>query len=195
MCVVATGNGFASSRHLIPNTSLSHPYSSLDQAAVGAVKESYRDSNHYEFGGLILQDKVTKQFFYESPYTDLGSDHIGINYFVSFENKNLQIVAEYHTHPCYPFTHYPMAFSPQDVRNYLIHDKIGYMGNFCNGEVQKWDPHDITFLMELQDDGPFGLDEETTYGGQVVGKVVLNKVPDIQESIMDVPLAGYNDIK
>jgi hypothetical protein len=193
MCFAVVCNGTTPQNLTYEN--LSRPFNALDQAAIGAIENSYKKSNHYEFGGLLIENKKTHQYYYQIPYTDLGIDHVRIRYDVKFTDLDLKIVSEYHTHSCFPYTHVPTDFSSNDVFNYILHNQVGYMGNFCNGLVQKWDPTDIKFLEELGGNGPFGLDEEDTYEGEVVGKISLNKYPDIQESILDIPVYLLRDVE
>lgn len=165
----------------------SRPFDSLNQAAIAAVQESYKLSNHFEFGGLLVYSTETLKYYYTTPHTNLSIDSVYVDHDIVFpKHPEMTIVSEYHTHPCFPYTHVPTLFSPNDVHNYLAYDQVGYMGNFCTGAVQVWDPHDLDFLMEL--DGPdkfWGVDQNSAYEGEEVGKISLNKTSDIQESIFD----------
>jgi len=192
MCFVAVCNG--STLHVSYNN-LSRPYDTLDQAAIEAVQDSYARSNHYEFGGVLVFNKKTHKYYYQIPSTDLSIDSVSVNHDVKFTDPDLIVVSEFHTHTCFPYTHYPTGFSPNDVFNYMVLGEVGYMGNFCNGIVQKWDPTDLRFLEELDGAGPYGVDRQTVYWGDPVGKIRLNKTPDIQESILDIPFNLLEDIR
>lgn len=166
------------------------PYDSLNEVAVRAVQVSYGLSNHFEFGGLLVEDTATHKFYYTTPHTDLGIDHVMVpDHRVYFPgHPTYKVVSEWHTHPCFPFSHMPTYFSPQDVQNYLMYHQVGYMGNFCNAKVQKFDPNDPTFLSQLDTDELLGLpivNPDTVYEGEVVGNISLNtNGPDVQESYL-----------
>lgn len=107
------------------------------QAATAALQLSYDRSNAYEYGGIILRTTNGKYRF-SSPETDYRGDGINIDYTNDFAGYT--VVADYHTHPCLPYSHWPNVFSNGDVNSNSKQGLTAYMGDLCSGVVRQFTP-------------------------------------------------------
>lgn len=112
------------------------PYDSPDEAAfdaLGLVK-GLPNSEKYEYGGLIVQDRATKKFHITFPKTDEIEESVNIRGEKNHKHKrtgkvtnpvpipkNTNLVGIYHSHPDFTdgdLNSYPENFSDQDRDNF-----------------------------------------------------------------------------
>jgi len=165
---------------VIPDTSDDTPmkldprvFASFNEAAVAAIQTAYDSSNVYEHAGGIIETPEFK-FQITVPVTSYSGDQVEVG---TFKKKRYVQVADYHTHPCLPYTHFVKWLSPEDTD----HDDgtTAVLGNMCTGEVTKWtpgfDPVGNYIAKNIEGD-PVAL---TT--GQLIGKIAITKIPRVLE--------------
>lgn len=161
-------------------------FDTVREAAVYAGALSYQASDAYEYGGMILKDTKGK-YWVTIPYTIESDDSTLINHITHMEG--FESVAEFHTHPCLPYTHLPDYFSDPDIASILYWNDVGYITNFCNGHVYEFDGKvdkpGNAYAPELH--------RKLTKGRQV-GTIALTKAPIEKESPPPKPTyGGYID--
>jgi hypothetical protein len=170
-------------------------YGSLDEAGVAAVQASYDYSNFYEYGGTILEDREHR-FHVSIPDTDFSGDHV----FIDFDNDwgdQYKTVADYHTHPCLPFSHAPGVFSSNDADSNDHRGLPGYLGDLCSGRVLRYLPgvtkRDVEFQKMQRVPPTFEFELATVFGatGEQVGEIVIYRQPVIMERAPDVALIRH----
>jgi hypothetical protein len=158
-------------------------YDTLEQAGVAAIQHAYDKSQFYEYGGVILQTTNGK-YRVGVPETDYNGEGVGISTpHVDFAGYN--VVADYHTHPCMPYSHWPRYFSDSDVGSNTDSGITGFMGDMCSGVVRRFIPavtkEDKCWtddLLEMQDGNPFA---HCGSSGDDVGSIKLTRQPVIVE--------------
>lgn len=168
-----------------PSVEISQEYDSLEEAALYAEEYSYNKDYRIEYGGNILKAPDGK-YVYTMPDTSYSDDSVHINNVKAY--GDYIPVAQYHDHPCLPYSHFPMYFSEPDIANALHLSVIAIVANLCTGEIHEYDwtrdpvenveihvnPADL--LKKGDDPEVFNL---TT--GRVVGKIPLTRKPVILE--------------
>ena len=158
-------------------------FDSFANAATYAVALSYEKTNTFESSGVVVV-RGDMRFQVTQPVTESSGDSVGIP---SFKRPGYVVVADYHTHPCLPYTHFVVWFSPEDIEEAEGDNNepaVGaVMGDFCTGNVHAWafgtDP--VGDHLEHDDDGtPVAL---TT--GRVIGHIALTKRPVVIETPPD----------
>jgi hypothetical protein len=158
-------------------------FDSFDNAAVYAIAKSYELTNVYESAGLIVVGANMK-FQVTQPRTENSGDSVSIP---SFERPGYVVVADYHTHPCLPYTHFVRWFSQEDIEvaegGPMDPGVIAVMGDLCTGIVNEWafgvDPVG-DHLEHNFDNSPVLLTK-----GHVIGHIEINRTPVVQESVGD----------
>ena len=158
-------------------------FDSFDAAAVYASASAYEFSNKYESSGVIVVRSDMK-FQVTKPVTEFSGDSVGIPH---FKRPGYIVIADYHTHPCNPYTHWCSWFSPEDID--VVEGAnddptvIAIMVDFCTGTVHEWaqgkDPVG-DHLVQNDDGSPDAL---TT--GHKIGQITLSKKPVVQETPPD----------
>lgn len=120
--------------HLLPEY-----YDTLDEAAIAGIEQAYARSQFYEFGGVIVKTTNGK-YRISVPETDYSGDSVQITARFHLDYAGYFAVADYHTHPCLPYSHYVSALSDADVRINTYDASVGYMGNLCTGDVVRFVP-------------------------------------------------------
>ncbi|MGH7751060.1 MAG: hypothetical protein ACREQ5_40785, partial [Candidatus Dormibacteria bacterium] len=110
-------------------------FETMQEAATYAIQESYDFSTQFEYGGMILKGP-NNEYRVTIPYTIGADDHMLIKHIHQLGPYNG--VADYHTHPCMPYTHIPGLFSDPDITDYITNGLIGYMGDLCTGNVHEF---------------------------------------------------------
>lgn len=158
-------------------------YDTLEQAAVAAIQHSYDKSQFYEYGGVILQTTNGK-YRVGVPDTDYGGDSVGIS-MPRVDYAGYNVVADYHTHPCMPYSHWPRYFSDSDVGSNTDRGITGFMGDLCSGVVRRFvpavTPEDKCWMedsLEIADGNPFA---HCGSSGTDVGKIAITRSPVIVE--------------
>jgi hypothetical protein len=154
-------------------------FETFDSAAVYAIAKSYELTNAYESAGVIVVRNDMK-FQVTVPRTESSGDSTSIP---DFERKGFVVIADYHTHPCLPYTHWVRWFSGEDIEvaegGPLEPAVIAIMGDLCTGNVNEWafgvDPVGDVMKHNL-DNSPVLLTK-----GHVIGHVEMNKLPVYQE--------------
>ena len=130
------------------------PYDTEQGAAVAAVLEAFRkpNSDFFEYGGVIVSDKVTHKYYYSSPVGGCGAGEVKYVYDPDW-NRGRQLEALYHTHPAQTVKNFaPWFFSEGDIYNVtkrkgsLVTSYIGvYADQDGHRVVKKFEPDtDIT---------------------------------------------------
>jgi hypothetical protein len=142
--------------HLLPGY-----YDTLDEAGIAGIEQSYVRSQFYEFGGVIVKTTNGK-YRISVPETDYAGDSVQISARFHMDYAGYFTVADYHTHTCLPYSHFPAAFSDADVRINTHDGSIGYMGNLCTGDVLRFvpgvTPENKCFPGDEEPDGDFNWD-------------------------------------
>lgn len=112
-------------------------FSSVDEAALAALKDAKSCSTHHECGGVIY--KIDGGYAYSAPITSHNAN--GVDLWPAY-SANTGIVADYHTHPCVGNKPLNNAFSPNDVAVNRGFNVAGYMLSLCDGYVRRWAPGD-----------------------------------------------------
>lgn len=140
-------------------------YETANEAAVVLAARLYQCSHVYECSGVIAL-RPDGRFSNSGVRSDEQGDRVSITKLVPHGWK---IVADVHSHPCLPDSHFPAVFSLEDVSSALMHRTPGYMVNLCTGVVRVFDP-----LRDSPNDAV--LDEVDFYGaiGRVVGTIPVD---------------------
>jgi hypothetical protein len=155
------------------------------QAATAGLQMAYDRSNAYEYAGVILRTTNGK-FRVSRPDTDYRGDAVQID----FDNDyaGYEVVADYHTHPCLPYSHWPAVFSDRDANSNDFDATVGYMGDLCSGVIRRYVPG-VTPRDMSWSNSPLaeaiaakeGIDLRGSHG-EAVGQITLNpKLPVLQE--------------
>jgi hypothetical protein len=149
-------------------------FETFNAAATYAIAKAYETSDVYETSGVVVMS-LEHKYQVTEPVTDNSGDSVRIP---AFHRPGYEIVADYHTHPCLPYTHFVKWFSPEDIEE--TQGKVtAIMGNLCTGEVNSWtfkvDPVG-NYIGHDFDGEPVGL---TT--GHVIGHVIINREPKVKE--------------
>jgi hypothetical protein len=158
---------------LLPHLYPEH-YAALDEAAVVAIQHAYDHSQFYEYGGVILQ-MADGSYQVGVPGTNYRGGGVHIDDTTDGWPGTF-IVADYHTHPCMPYTHFVGVFSDQDVGSNDRTSLIGYMGDLCSGVVRRYVPG-VTPKNYSFDDGTYGSK------GERVGAISITRKPVVVEII------------
>lgn len=171
-------------------------YDTVQDAAVAAIQLSYDRSSAYEYGGIILRTTNGK-FRFSQPETSYRGDGLHIEYNNDF--MGYDVVADYHTHPCLPYSHWPAVFSDGDANSSDVNDIVGYMGDLCSGVIRQYVPGTTERDMCWQHDGATltmaALAHINLCGahGKEIGSIRITKQPIIQEIPGPITKArGYN---
>ncbi len=151
-------------------------YDTFTEAAVNGIAESYARSQWYEYGGIILQTSEHK-FRISKPLTDTSGDSVSIEHKTDW--PDMKVVADFHTHPCNPYSHYPGLFSPTDLASNTFLHWPGIMGDLCTGKVHEFDPG------IMRDDDVFIRDGVYATAGRIVGQISIYKLPVVLEDPAD----------
>ena len=158
---------------------LPEKFESFNNAAVFAIAQSYELTHTYESAGVIVVGP-DMQFQITQPKTENSGDSVGVP---SFARPGYVVVADYHTHPCLPYTHFVRWFSEEDIEvvegDVTDPTVIAIMGDMCTGIVNEWaqgvDPVG-NHLEHNYDNSPVLL---TT--GHVIGHIEITKEPKVLE--------------
>jgi hypothetical protein len=112
-------------------------FDTIQEAGVYALQNAYNQSNAYEYGGIILETSEHK-FLISAPTTKYSGDSTEIDH--TNTHFKTWIVADYHTHPCLPYTHITSLFSEPDLASNMYLNIIGFIGDLCTGKVHEFDP-------------------------------------------------------
>ena len=171
-------------------------YDTMTEAAIAGIQLSYDRSNAYEYGGIILKTTNGK-FRVSLPETSYRGDGVHIEYNNDFAGYD--IVADYHTHPCLPYSHWPAMFSDADANSNEYREIVGYMGDLCSGVIREYDPGVTVRDMCWKHDGVIvalaALEHVNLCGahGAEVGSIKITKQPVVQEIPGPITKArGYN---
>ncbi len=158
-------------------------YDTLEQAAVAAIQHAYDKSQFYEYGGVILQTTNGK-YRVGVPDTDYAGDAVGIG-MPRVDYAGYFVVADYHTHPCMPYSHWTRYVSDSDVGSNTENAITGFMGDLCSGVVRRFvpavTPEDKCWeddLLEMKDGNPFA---HCGSSGDDVGSIKITRKPVIVE--------------
>lgn len=154
------------------------------QAAVAGLQMAYNASNSYEYGGVIIR-ATNGRFRVSRPDTDYRGDGVSIDYSNSY--AGYVIVADYHTHPCLPYSHWPAVFSDNDANSNDRTAYVGYMLDMCSGVVRRYIPG-VTKRDMSWSNSPLAEALAATEGvdlrgahGEAVDKIPMTKLPILQE--------------
>lgn len=114
-------------------------YDTVDQAAIAALTMSAGKSELYEYGGLILRT-ANGRFRFTEPRTMYRGDSVYVGSTTDVDYPGYYVVADYHTHPCLPYTHFAGVFSDADVEGNRRTNTIGYLATLCYGRVLRYVP-------------------------------------------------------
>lgn len=154
-------------------------YDTLNEAGVAAIHHAYDHSQFYEYGGLILQTTNGK-YRVSVPETD----YRGGSVFIDNERNDFagySIVADFHTHPCMPYSHYIFVFSDADVNSNVNRGLVGYMGELCGGVVRRFVPGVTKENRCWLDDAPIGTYPHCGSTGEIVGQIDITRKPVVVE--------------
>lgn len=130
----------------IPQEAKVIPFDTADEAAIAALKNidtEYGDV--YEWGGAIGRLPSGK-YVYFPPSTEYAGDNTSMPHTVP---RGVDFVANYHTHPCLT-KHDVEFFSPPDLFSVIFgHDEATFMGDFCTGNVHKFELGDKPDLEQI----------------------------------------------
>lgn len=152
-------------------------FETFSSAATYAIAMAYEFTNVFESAGVVVIRSDMK-FQVTKPVTENSGDSVGIP---MFKRPGYVVVADYHTHPCLPYTHFVRWFSPEDIEEVEQEggSSVAVMGDLCSGNVNVWsqgrDPVG-DHLVHNFDGSPTAL---TT--GHVVGHIEITKEPKILE--------------
>lgn len=157
---------------LMPTT-----YATVQEAAVAALKQSYEWSNQYEYGGTVVRTPDGK-FAFTRPHTDWRGDSVHVIFNTA---EGYTLAADYHTHACLPYSHYPNVFSDRDVWLNDYYATLGYMADLCSGVIRVYDPKvDLHNRCWFNEDDPAEPPDCGSYGREV-GRFPITKQPVMQE--------------
>lgn len=144
------------------------PFNDINEAAVRAEIAAHQLTDKFESAGMILQGP-NKKFYFTNPLSvgEIDESHPGIERQMTLLPDYTK-VANYHTHPCRPYTYYIYEFSEADTMNASRAKLIAYMMEMCNGNVLKFDPG-----LESMGDGIMTQDGARLTLGEVIGRVTL----------------------
>lgn len=109
-------------------------FSSIDAAALAALADARGCSqNRRECGGVIYEDGGA--YFYTAPVTSGRPNGVDLG---PLWLLGLNIVADFHTHPCVGVKQLNEVFSPGDVLSNSGLKVPGYMLSLCSGVVRRW---------------------------------------------------------
>lgn len=94
-------------------------YDTEQGAVVAAIKASFTmlNSDYYEYGGVIVSDKVTHKYYYSAPVGGCGAGEVRYTYDPAWDQSR-QLEALYHTHPAQTDRNFaPWYFSEGDIYN------------------------------------------------------------------------------
>src|ERR1700756_3733976 len=154
-------------------------YDTLDEAGLAGLRLAAHFSVAYEFGGRILETTNGK-FRIERPHTDFKGDQVYVERDDTIDWAGYSLVADFHTHPCLPWSHYPRYFSDADVRITTKYAVVGYMADLCTGDARRFvsgsTPADHCWKTDDDDDD---LDGQTPIVLVIIG---LKTFPPIQKA-------------
>lgn len=162
-------------------------YDTMDEAGVAAIRHAYDHSQFYEYGGLILRTTNGK-YRVSVPETD----YRGASVFIDNDRNDYagySIVADYHTHPCNPYSHYIFVFSDSDVNSDTKRGITGYMGELCTGGVRRFVPAVTKEDRCWADDAPLGPYPHCGATGDLVGSIKITRKPVVLERPGPIGLA------
>jgi|SRR6478609_1081851 len=137
-----------------------YTFTSLKRAVTWALAASFIMNDKFEIGGIIYQ-KGTK--YYVSTFVTSGiADRVAIP--DKSVDPTLVPVANFHTHPCMPYTHYIAYFSINDVVMGVNTKRLQYMGNLCTGDISEFN-YKIDKLDYYTPNGDF------LSGGRIIGNI------------------------
>lgn len=140
-------------------------YETVNEAAVVLAARLYQCSHVYECSGVVAL-RPDGRYSNSGVHSDEQGDRVSVTKLVP---PGWKIVADVHSHPCLPDSHFPATFSPEDVAAATMHRLPGYMVNFCTGVVRVFDP-----TKDSPNDAV--LEEVDFYGaiGRVVGTIPVD---------------------
>ena len=153
---------------IVTDTSKMSAYDTLEEAAVHAAQRLYTCSQYYECSGIIAKRESDGKFINGPVRSDYSGDSVQVN---NGHPVGTEVTASIHSHPCHEETHYDTFFSPEDLMGFITHKQIGFMVDFCTGDVHEFDPaKDSPAETELpNDEGTFATH------GRIVGHIVVSK--------------------
>lgn len=140
-------------------------YETVNEAAVVLAARLYQCSRVYECSGVVAL-RSDGRYSMSAVRSDEQGDRVSVTKLVP---PGWRIVADVHSHPCLPDSHFPAVFSPEDVSSATMHRIPGYMVNLCTGVVRVFDP-----AKDSPNDAV--LEEVDFYGaiGRVVGTIPVD---------------------
>lgn len=158
-------------------------FDTLEEAALYAEKAAYDKNYTVEIGGMILKTKDGKYQF-TIGNTDYSEDSVNIHSVEIYEDS--VAVAQYHDHPCVPYSHIPSLFSMPDIALAMRAKQIAIVADLCSGEIHEWDGsrdayEDVAVYGTFELGLPFFQTTVLTRG-RIVGTIPLTKNPVILET-------------
>lgn len=140
-------------------------YETVNEAAVILSARLYQCSHVYECSGVIALQSDGR-YSTSAVRSDEQGDRVSV---IKVVPPGWKIVADVHSHPCLPDSHFPAVFSPEDVSSATMHRTPGYMVNLCTGVVRVFDP-----TKDSPNDAV--LEEVDFYGaiGRIVGTIPVD---------------------
>lgn len=145
-------------------------YDTMDEAGMAAIERAYRCSHYYECGGVIAQRESDGKYVVGPAVSSYGGDHVRVTH---GSPSGTTVVADYHTHPCLPDSHFVSYFSPDDVAETTTLHITGYMGDLCSGDVHKYNYATMDPAPEKVADG---LDTVYLTHGVIIGSIKVDHV-------------------
>jgi hypothetical protein len=143
-----------------------HSFPTLREAGMYGIQRSYQCSHYYECGGVIAQGPDGR-FIVGVTRTNFKGDSVALTHIAP---PGYKVVADFHTHPCLPVSHYAHYFSPEDTANDTFNHVIGFLGDLCTGEVHEYDPSTMAPGDTQLEDDVFST------AGKIIGKIKVDGV-------------------
>ncbi len=135
--IATSSTGFSSSLFHFKLKLEQHSYATMEEAAIEAEHQAYELAPRFEAGGMIYQNNADHTFTFTEPFTNHSPDQLVTPHAVRYDGYTM--VADYHTHPCYP-DFYTELFSPDDIRSNISWDITGFILDGCRGYVHRFRP-------------------------------------------------------
>ena len=158
LCVLAASPPFAAAMPESKVGDLPVPFSSMDEAAVGALRLAVSKSMNIEYGGCVVTNGEV--FYYTNPETSGSADEFEVACIIP---KSLKLSAIYHTHPLGTPIH---GISPNDLRMAKELGKPSYVASLDLNNVVKF-VSDVTRTRCFNDGGPRACSQRFSQGEMV----------------------------
>ena len=148
-------------------------YDTLEEAGVQASQRAANCSHYYECGGIIALRPSDHKYVVGPVQSSRSGDSV---HFERNAPLGWKVVANYHSHPCLPDTHYVDFFSPEDLMGDTMNKEPGFMVNLCTGDVHEFDPS-----RDSPNDTLVGDEGIYSTHGRTVGNI--GKSPSVEPSL------------